>query len=294
MELTRQTKQIIFWVLVSSCILCSAIQTALNTALPPILAEMNIAAQTAQWLVSAYSLVMGIMVLATAYLIKRFPCRQLYISSMALFCGGLFFAAASTSFWVLLLGRVMQALGCGVLMSLAQVVVFSVFTPEERGGKMGIYGLAVCAAPALAPTISGIVIDLAGWRMIFWGTLVLGLGLLAVGLATVKNVTPNQEVCFDLFSMATCALGFVGIVLGLGNIGNGQLLNLQVLLPLVIGATALLAFIYRQNKLRLPFLNLKIFRNREFRLAVIASMLLYCGMIAVSTLLPLYNQSIRG
>lgn len=288
------TRSRIFIVLLLSCIISSTVQTALNTALTPIMKQMNIAAGTAQWLASSYSLVMGVMVLATAFLIRRFPNRQLYLCFMGIFSLGLWLAAVSSSFPVLLLGRILQAIGCGLLMSLTQVVILSVYPEKERGSIMGIYGLAVCAAPVLAPTLAGIIIDLAGWQMIFWGSFVLSLIVLAAGFFCIKNVTTNEVIKFDFSSLVLCSIGFIGLVLGLGNWSSHRLFSLPVMGAIIAGLLFLMVFVQRQRAMESPFLNLTVFSNREFCLAVIASMMLYCGMMAVSTLLPLYNQSLRG
>ncbi|WP_373264380.1 DHA2 family efflux MFS transporter permease subunit [Hungatella hathewayi] len=293
-KIKESTRSRIFIVLLLSCIISSTIQTALNTALTPIMQQMNVSAGTAGWLASSYSLVMGVMVLATAYLIRRFPSRPLYLCFMGVFSLGLGLAATAASFPVLLLGRILQAIGCGLLMSLTQVVILSAYPEKERGSIMGIYGLAVCAAPVLAPTLAGVIIDLAGWQMIFWGALVLSLIVMAAGFLFMKNVTSNEVITFDTLSMILCSAGFSGLVLGFGNWSSHRLFSLPVLGAVAIGILFLLLFSLRQIKMERPFLNLTIFTNREFRLAVIASMLLYCGMMAVSTLLPLYNQSLRG
>lgn len=295
MAITKENSRThIFLVLLFSCIISSTVQTALNTALTPIMQQMNITAGTAQWLTSSYSLVMGVMVLATAFLIRRFPSRPLYLCFMGIFSLGLGLAAISTTFPMLLLGRILQAIGCGLLMSLTQVVILSAYPEKERGSIMGIYGLAVCAAPVLSPTLAGIIIDLAGWQMIFWASLVLSLVVMAAGFICMKNVTSNEKASFDILSLILCSIGFVGLVLGLGNWSSHKLISLPVLGAVLIGILFLVMFTQRQNKMEHPFLNLTVFSNREFRLAVIASMLLYCGMMAVSTLLPLYNQSLRG
>lgn len=294
MEMKKSTRSRIFIVLLLSCILSSTVQTALNTALSPIMHQMNISAGTAGWLASSYSLVMGVMVLATAFLIRRFPSRPLYLCFMGIFSLGLGLAAAAVSFPMLLLGRILQAIGCGLLMSLTQVMILSAYPETERGSVMGIYGLAVCAAPVLSPTLAGIIIDLAGWQMIFYGSLVLALIVLAAGFFFMKNVTANEMIAFDTLSLILCSIGFVGLVLGLGNWSSHRFFSLPVIGAVAVGVLFLCLFSMRQLKMENPFLNLIIFTNREFRLAVIASMLLYCGMMAVSTLLPLYNQSLRG
>ena len=294
MNIPAKVRNGIFAILLSSCIVSSMVHTVLNTALFPIMEEFDISAARAQWLITAFSLVMGVMVLATASLIRRFPNRPLYLTFMGLFCLGLLLSAAAPSFSVLLIGRILQALGCGMLLSLTQVVVLSAYPSEAQGRVMGIYGLAVSAAPVLAPTLSGIVIDLFGWHMVFWCALILSGIVWCAGLAFMKNITPTEAFTFDGLSLALGACGFTGVVLGLGNAGSYGLFTISVLLPLMAGAVLLYIFTHRQFRLKTPFLNLSLFGAKKFRLSVIASMLLYASMMAATTLLPLYIQTFRG
>lgn len=295
MDMTKGRRNGIFAVLLMSCILAATVQTALGSALTPIMAEMGITAGVAQWMVSAYSLVMGIGVLASAFLIRRFASRALFAVFMGLFTAGLLLSAVAQSFAALLIGRILQAVGCGILMNLAQVMILTVYPPQQRGSIMGIYGLAVCAAPVLAPTLAGVVIDLFGWRMIFWGAFALSAITVVVGVIIMKDDGKGTgRIRFDLPSLVLCGGGFAGLVLGLGSWGTYAITSMAVLLPFALGLLLLVAFVHRQDRLQAPFLRLSVFANRQFRLAVIMSALIYGSMMAVATLLPLYAQAMRG
>ena len=294
MHIEKNARNRIFYVLLLNSVIGSLAQTVLNTALAPIMNDMNITADTAQWLTSSYTLATGIMVLSTAFLIRKYKCRTLYIVSMFCFSLGLFLAAVSPNLTVLLIGRILQAISTGVITSITQVVILSAFPSEERGSAMGIFGLAACAAPVLAPTIAGIVIDSFGWRTIFWGALALSLVTFIIGFFVMKNITQIQDAHFDILSFLLCAVGFTGIVVGLGNWGGNSFISFPVVLPIAIGIISLELFTKRQISIPKPFLQLSVFSNREFKLAVIANMLMYCGMFAASTLLPLYIQTMRG
>lgn len=285
---------IIFWLLLGSCILGSLVQTALNTALSPIMEELGITAATAQWLGSAYSLAMGIMVLMTAFLIRRCPSRKLFLLAMTVFMIGLLMDAEAWNFPVLVAGRVLQAVGCGIIMSLSQVIILTKFPEEKRGTLMGIYGLAVCAAPVLAPTLAGIIVDIAGWKMIFWISLAIACVLFLFSVFFMENLTEEEKVSFDTLSVVLCSIGYIGIILGTGNISEIAQNPFWCLGPIVVGLAAAVLFVLRQMRLECPFLNIRIFSNREFRCAVLASMLLYGIMMAGSMLIPVYIQSMRG
>ena len=295
MNFTEKDRSHIFIVLLQACIIGAFMHTALITALAPIMQDLSLDAGTVQWLVSSFTLVQGITILTTPFLIKRLPCRLLFATSMAAFSIGLLLSALSPSFTILLVGRIFQAAAIGVLTSLAQVMILISYPAEKRGSIMGVFGLAVGVAPVLAPTLSGIVVDLFGWRMIFLGTLIYSLVVFVSGSVFMKNISKLEEdVSFDTPSLALCSIGFTGIVVGMGNWGANNLIGFAVMLPVAVGFGAMFLFVRRQLVISKPFLNMTVFSNREFCVAVIASMIMFCGMIATSTLLPLYIQHMRG
>ena len=284
----------IFAVLLAGCVVCSFVQTALNVALVPIMVQMHITASVAQWLTSSYSLVMGIMVLATAFLIRRFPARPLFLVDMAIFMAGLLLSATAGNFAILLIGRLLQAVGCGILLSLTQVVVLTIYPSGKRGSVMGVFGLAVTAAPVLSPTLAGVLIDRYNWQMLFWISLVIAVVVTAAGSIVLENTIKTEKQRFDLLSMILCSIGFSGLLLGAGQFGSYPLLDYRIWLPIIIGLTASVIFVIRQLAIEKPLIELRIFKNHEFRVAVFASMILYGVMIAGSVLIPIYSQSLRS
>ena len=130
-------RMLIFINIVITCIASSMLSTALTTALPPIMGELRLDAATGQWLTSGYSLAMGIMMSLTAFLITRFPTRRLYLTSLLLFIAGSLLCVVAPGFEIMMVGRVLQAVGGGSLTSMAQVIVLTIFPPEQRGAAMG-------------------------------------------------------------------------------------------------------------------------------------------------------------
>lgn len=294
MELSKNKRTSVFFAILVTCIVCSMLSTALTTALPQIMADFKVTTADGQWLTSIYSLVMGIFVLATPFLIRRFKTKPLYLATLTVFILGLLLCAFTNSFPVMLIGRVLQAAGNGVMVSLGQVILLTVYPKEKRGSIMGLYGLAIGAAPVLAPTLAGFIIDAFGFRMIFYIILVISTFAWFLVALTFENVLETGKEKFDFLSLVLCAAGFSGILIGTGNLGSYSLLNISVLLPLLLGFSFAGVFIYRQSHMAVPFLELRIMKVKGYRTAVIASMLMYASMIAASILLPIYMQTIRG
>ncbi|MGI6004200.1 MAG: DHA2 family efflux MFS transporter permease subunit [Christensenellales bacterium] len=228
------------------------------------------------------------------YLIRRFPTKQLFLVSMSVFTIGLLLAAVADTFALLMIGRVLQAAGKGVVMSLTQVVILTIFPIERRGTVMGIYGLAIGAAPVIAPTLAGIVIDSLGWHFIFWVCAALAVLDILIAVKVLDNILETVKQQFDSLSMLLCAIGFSGLFIGMGNLGIHQFLSLFVGGPMAIGLVALAVFVQRQFHLKEPFLELRTFKNREFRLGVIMNMLMFAILMGGGTLIPIYIQTLRG
>lgn len=293
-ELTSRQRTVIFANLVVSCISSSLLATALNTALPAINASLGISAQTGQWLVSAYSLAMAVMMPLTAFLITRFPTKRLYVAALAAFCAGLVVCALAQGFAVMMVGRILQACANGVLNNLTQVVILSMYPPEEKGRAMGWYGLAVGAAPVVAPTIGGILVDTVGWRSIFWLSLVVCAAALVMALCVFRNLLEVSVHAFDVPSFALSALFFGGLTLGVGNVAALGLTHPATFVPLVVGAATGVLFTWRQLASSEPFLKMTLLGLRAFRLGTLGSMLLYFVMMGSSIIMPLYVQDVVG
>nr|WP_297874502.1 MDR family MFS transporter [uncultured Blautia sp.] len=292
--LTEKKRMLIFVNVVISCIACSMLATALSTALPPIVRDMNISVTTGQWLTSGYSLMMAITMPLTAFLVNRFPTKRLYCTAIMIFSIGLVICAVAPSFPLMMTGRLLQAAGNGMLTSMAQVITLTIFPAEKRGTAMGWYGMSVGAAPIIAPTIAGIMVDLVGWRMIFIASLVIMIIAFIYAIIVFEDVLDNVKKKFDVISFVMSALAFGGVTLGIGNIGSCGFTDIQVILPLIIGIIGSGLFVYRQLHMDEPFLELRTLSNKDYAVSVIGSMLLYFIMMGSSIVLPLYAQQTLG
>ena len=163
-SLESRRRSVLFAVIIASCVVSSLQETALATALPPMIRDLGVSVAAGQWLTSGYNLAMGIVMPTTAFLIMRVPTKRLYVGAIALFTAGIAIASVAGSFPVMMAGRVVQACGNAVMMAIAQVIILTIFPADQRGQAMGMYGLAVGAAPVIAPSLAGVVVDMVGWR----------------------------------------------------------------------------------------------------------------------------------
>ena len=293
-EVTGRQRTLIFLCLVVSGIASSILSTAMTTALPNVTAYFGISTSVGQWVTSGYSLAMGMIMPLTAFLITRFPTRKLYLSGIGIFIAGLLLSIFSANFGIMMAGRVMQACGNGILMTAAQVIILTVYPVEKKGTMMGTYGLATTAAPVIAPTIAGLMIDAFGWKSIFYVALVIMAVSFAISALVFKDVLELQDKKFDFISFVQSIAAFGGITLGIGNISSFGLISVEGGLPLLVGAVVCVFFVIRQCSLEKPFLDVKILGSRNYSVSVIASMVLYLVMMGSSVMMPLYVQSVMG
>ncbi len=196
------------------------LSTAMTTALPPISADLSINVAAGQWLTSGYSLAMGIIMPLTAYLIRRFPTKRLYLGGILIFIAGLVISLFAGSFFIMMSGRILQACGNGILLSVAQVAILTIYPPEKKGTVMGWYGLASGAAPVIAPTLAGLLVDLIHWRAIFGLALIVMIIALIVAWFVFADVLETGSQTFDARSFILSVFAFGGLTLGIGNIST--------------------------------------------------------------------------
>lgn len=293
-EMNDRQRRSIFYNILITCIATTMMSTALTTALPPIIKELNISAATGQWLSSGYYLCMGIMIPITAYLITNFRTDKLYESALLLFIVGLVLCVIARSFPLLMLGRVLQAAANGILSSMGQVVLLSIFPADKKGSVMGWYGLSLGAAPVLAPTLAGVLVDHFSWRILFVIPLIVMVLSFVCAKFVFSDILPVKKKPFDTLSCAMSLVAFGGVTLGAGNAGTYGWQSLPVLLPLALGAVTAVFFVKRQLRREDPFLELRVFSNRQFTMGVLGSMALYLITMTSTIVMPMYIQSMKG
>ncbi|TYP70789.1 DHA2 family efflux MFS transporter permease subunit [Paenibacillus methanolicus] len=269
-------------------------QTLLNVALPKIMEDLNVSANTVQWLSNGYLLVNGVLIPISAYLISRFTTRNLFITSVSLFVLGTILCAIAPGFETLLAGRLVQAAGAGILMPLMSIVFLTIFPVEERGKAMGMMGLAMIFAPAIGPTLSGWVVEHYSWRVLFYIVLPLSLFALIYGAISMKNVTRNSDSKLDMLGVVFSTLGFGGLLYGFSDAGKDGWDSAIVLTCLIVGVISLALFIWRELTVDKPLLEIRVFKYSMFSLTTVINVIITMAMFSGMILLPIYLQTIRG
>ncbi|WP_430335880.1 MDR family MFS transporter [Rhodococcus sp. ACT016] len=283
--------------LVGAAFVVTLNETIMGVALPRLMVDLSITASTAQWLTTGFMLTMAVVIPMTGYMLERFTLRAVFFTAMGMFSAGTLIAATAPGFGLLLVGRIVQAGGTAIMIPLLMTTVLNVVAPAHRGRMMGVTTIVLSVAPAIGPTLSGLILSALDWRWMF--LLVLPIALVALGLGAIwiRNVTEPQAVRFDALSVVLSAFAFGGLIFGLSSIGEAVTGHaiVPVWIPLVLGAVALVGFVLRQLQLQQhdrALLDLRTFRSRPFSLAVVLVLIMNAGLFGTLILLPLYIQNV--
>lgn len=274
-------------------------ETIMAVALPRLMVSLDITANSAQWLSTAFMLTMAVVIPVTGYLLQRLNTRPVFILAMSLFSAGTLISALAPGFAVLVIGRIVQASGTAVMMPLLMTTVMTLVPPETRGKTMGNISIVISVAPAIGPTISGLILSVLDWRWMFILVLPIALGALALGASLIQNVTTPRKAPLDLLSVPLAAIGFGGLVYGLSGLGNvaGADAPVPAWIPLVIGIVVITVFVLRQlslQKQERALLDLRTLKSRTFTIAVSMMAILMMALFGVMILLPMYLQNVVG
>ncbi len=310
--LTTEQNRVV-WLLLAAAFVAILNETTMGVAIPDLIIHLGITAVDAQWLTTAFMLTMAVVIPITGFLLRRFTTRQVFIAAMSLFSAGTTLAFLSPGFEVLVVARVIQAGGTAIMMPLLMTTLMTVVPPHLRGRMMGRVSIVMALAPAIGPTVSGLILRFFGWHWIFGLVLPVALAALVAGAIWIRNLGGTSPARIDALSIVLSAFGFGGIVFGLSQIGGAAShgtdavdgvagveadgSTLTLVLALGIGVAALGLFIWRQLVLQrtdAALMDLRVFRSVNFSLSIAQMGLLSMAFFGAITVVPLYLNLALG
>ncbi|MDP9997416.1 MULTISPECIES: MDR family MFS transporter [Pseudarthrobacter] len=299
-KMSRESVTIIATLLVATFVVILN-ETIMNVALQRLMVDLGVDAPTVQWLSTGFMLTMAVVIPTTGFILQSLSTRAVFMLAMGLFAGGTALAAVAPGFEILLLARIVQAGGTAIMLPLLMTTILTLVPLAKRGAVMGNVSIAISVAPAMGPTVSGMILEHFTWRFMFVFVLPVALAALAIGARYLTNIGETEKTKLDILSVLLTVPAFGGLVYGLSQIGGGHGgqsgPGTVAIAALVIGVASLTVFVLRQLRLQkaeAPLLDLRAFNFRMFTvsvlLMVVAMMALFGGVI----LLPLYLQEIRG
>ena len=273
-------------------------ETLMAVAIPRLMRDLNVTAGAVQWLTTAFLLTVSVVIPVTGFLLQRLNTRPIFVLAMSLFTLGTLIATLASNLELLILARIIQASGTAIMMPLLMTTVMTLAPPETRGKTMGFISTVISVAPAIGPTISGIILNYLNWRWLFILVLPISIGALALGARRIQNVTTPHHARIDALSVVLSGIAFGGLVYGVSNIGVPAA---QGTVPAgiwcAVGAVFLAAFIFRQialQKTGYPLLDLRTFESRNFTVSVLLVAILMMALFGTIILLPIYLQNVLG
>ncbi|WP_261132174.1 MDR family MFS transporter [Bacillus sp. Marseille-Q3570] len=271
-------------------------ETLLNIALTELMHVFNIKAPTVQWMATGFMLVMGVLMPISALLIQWFTTRQMFIGVMSIFLAGTVIAACAMNFPMLLTGRMVQAVGTGLLIPVIMNALLLLYPPEVRGRIMGIFGLVIMFAPAIGPTLSGVIVDFLGWRWLFITVIPFAVFSILFAMKYLENVGEVTRPKADVLSIILSTIGIGGIVYGFSSAGeSGEgFSSVKILLIIGISLASIVLFVWRQLKIDEPLLDVRVFAYKNYARGVTIFVVVIMAMFASEIVMPMYLQGPLG
>lgn len=267
-------------------------QSIITTGVVYLMSDFSVSSTQAQWSYSAFLLVVGVMIPLSAYISRRFSARTIFFFSLIIFLLGSVICYFSTSLIVLIIGRVLQGIGNGIIMPYVQILLLRTIPEEKWQTYMGLYGLVIAIAPVIGSFIGGFVITLYGWRELFSFFTIATIILLGLGIFFVKDNTPTGDYPLDYLSVILSVIGCAGIMLGFTNVADYGFTHYLVILPVIIGIITLILFVKRQSKLEKPLINLSILKNKYFLVGTTFICILFACLNGCTALIPIFIQGV--
>ena len=293
MNLTKENIALIIFIMTATIL--STAQTVVTTGLTEIMADFHVSSTTVQWIYSSFLLVLGVMIPTSAYIARKYKIRKIIIACLIVFLIGSIICYIAPTIEVLIIGRIIQAIGGGILLPITQIVILKVIPKEKWHAYMGLFGFIIGIAPALAPTVGGIIIDSVGWRQIFLLFIIISIVLIIISALGIKLEFDREEnYNLDILSLILCSVACLGIMIGFSNIAAKGFNLVYVVLPIIIGIITLILFSHRQFNIKHPLLDLGILKHKYFFYGTLFSAILYFTMCGLNVIMPLFVQNISN
>jgi EmrB/QacA subfamily drug resistance transporter len=265
-----------------------------NIAIPKMMAVFAVGTDDAQWILTAYMLTMGVIQPATGYLCEAFGTRRMYLLSLAIFTAGSFLCGVAWSNDSMIVFRVMQAIGGGLIIPVTMTIVYKIFPIEERNMAMGIWGISAMVAPALGPTLSGYLVEYWDWRLIF--TINIPIGIIGYGAAALvlREMPFSRQQKFDIAGFLTSAIGLFCLLLALSKGTDEGWTSAYIITLFYISVASLTLFVFIELNHENPILDLRIFSDWNFTFSMITTFIGTIALYGAMFMVPLFMENLRG
>ena len=269
--------------------------TIVNVAIDTLSRELNASVSTTQWVISAYVLALAMVIPVSAWAMDRFGAKQTWMGALALFAVGSMLSSLAWNIEVLIVFRVLQGIGGGLMLPVLQTLLVNAAGPGNLGKMMSLVSLPALLGPILGPVLGGVILSQLSWHWIFWVNIPFCVAGLVLAWRNLAPTAPRKASHLDVVGLALLSPGLAAMIYGLSQAGNhGGFDNSAVLFPVAVGAVLLAGFVLHALRTRLPLLDLRLFAVRSFTASNVLLFLSGLSVYGAMLLLPLYEQQVRG
>lgn len=268
--------------------------TIMNVAVPKLVSTFNSDLSKIQWVITAYTLALSAVIPLAGWFSDRFTAKRMFLLSIVLFVLASLLCALAQTPEQLIIFRIIQGLGGGMVAPIGIATVFKVSPPDKRGSVMGILGIPMLLAPILGPVLSGWLIEFINWHWIFLINLPVGIGAFIMAWKYLPAAKPGHEMRLDVLGALLAPIAIASLVFSVHQAGKNGWSDTWTLASLGLGSVALFIFIWHELKQKQPLLELRVFRSGAFTHGIILAWTNQIALFGSILLFPLFLQQVKG
>jgi EmrB/QacA subfamily drug resistance transporter len=268
--------------------------SVVNVAIPKMETALDATTDQIQWVVTGYMLVLGMLIPISGWLTDKFGSKRVFMFALTTFTIGSALCGAAWNLDSIITFRIIQAIGGALMQPVAMSMIFRIYPPERRGTVMGVFGIAMMAAPAFGPAISGYLVEYWSWRYIFYLNVPIGIVAVILGLLRMHEFPHEAKGKFDAWGFLFSVIGFGSLLYGFNEVPSNGWGSTEVVSFLTVGVICLITLVIVELRVKHPMIRLEVFKNYQFNLSLITVSILSISMFVGIFFLPLYLQNIRG
>jgi EmrB/QacA subfamily drug resistance transporter len=268
--------------------------SVVNVAIPKMETALNANTDQIQWVVTGYMLVLGALIPISGWLTDKFGAKKLFLFALTTFTIGSALCGVSWNLDSIITFRIIQALGGALMQPVAMAMIFRIYPPDRRGTIMGLFGIAMMAAPAFGPALSGYLVEYWSWRYIFYINVPIGIVAVILGMLMMHEFPHEAKGKFDILGFFFSVIGFGSLLYGFNEVSANGWGSTKVESFLFAGVLCLIILVIVELKVKHPMIQLKVFKNYQFNISLLLISIVSVSMFVGIFFLPLYLQNIRG
>ncbi|HEY5560814.1 MAG TPA: MDR family MFS transporter [Clostridiaceae bacterium] len=267
--------------------------TAMNVVVPVMVKNFKSNLSTVSWIITGYGLAQAMVIPLAGWLSDHFGPKLVFLLSMTLFTLGSLLCSTAANLNMLIIFRIIQGLGGGMVIPAAIILTFKLSPPGKVGKVMSFIGIPTMLGPSLGPVLAGYLVDVVSWRAIFYINIPLGILGLLIGLKTIPNFKGHKVPSMDYMGIILAPLAFLMLTFGVNQGSNGWT-SYKALVPIILGIIVFIIFVINELKMHEPLLEMKVFKNWSFNRGMIVQSSVQITLFGIVFLIPLILQQVRG